>query len=247
MSGAEKDAPEKSVQDFLQRWSRRKLGSAEAEDAAASASRAEEPPQTGESQLTVPPPAEARAESPAEFDLASLPPIDSIDAATDIRAFLAPGVPVELTRAALRRAWNSDPAIRDFIGIAENQWDFTNPDAVPGFGSLECTEEVRAMVSRLFGDAPETTGTSEPPECAQEKESMGTQQTRRAPSPLAGEGRGRGSGGDLQASTDVSRLATPTPNPSPQGGGEVHAAPQNAQGTEQRQPAQRKHGAALPK
>ena len=28
-----------------------------------------------------------------EFDLASLPPIESITAATDIRAFLAPGVP----------------------------------------------------------------------------------------------------------------------------------------------------------
>jgi hypothetical protein len=32
-----------------------------------------------------------------------------------------------MTVAALRRAWVSDPVIRDFIGIAENQWDFTNP------------------------------------------------------------------------------------------------------------------------
>ena len=38
---------------------------------------------------------------------------NSITAATDIRAFLAPGVPAELTRAALRRAWTADPAIRD--------------------------------------------------------------------------------------------------------------------------------------
>ena len=69
------------------------------------------------------------------FDLASLPPIDSIGANTDIAAFLRPGVPMELTRAALRRAWTSDPAIRDFVGLVENGWDFNNPDAVSGFGA----------------------------------------------------------------------------------------------------------------
>ena len=69
--------------------------------------------------------------------------------------FFAPGVPAELTRAALRRAWVTDPAIRDFIGIAENQWDFTKPDGVPGFGSLELTPELRRMVAQLVGDAPE--------------------------------------------------------------------------------------------
>ena len=45
-------------------------------------------------------------------------------------------MPAELTRAALRQAWASDPAIRDFIGIAENQWDFNDPEAMPGFGLL---------------------------------------------------------------------------------------------------------------
>ena len=45
------------------------------------------------------------------FDLARLPPIESIAADTDIRAFLAPGVPPELARAALRRAWAADPKI----------------------------------------------------------------------------------------------------------------------------------------
>ena len=44
--------------------------------------------------------------------------IESITADTDIRAFLAPGVPVQLTRAALRRVWETDPAIRDFVGLA---------------------------------------------------------------------------------------------------------------------------------
>jgi TorA maturation chaperone TorD len=72
----------------------------------------------------------------ATFDLASLPPLQSIIAGTDIRSFLGPGVPAELTKAALRRAWVTDPAIRDFIGIAENQWDFNDPTAMPGFGPL---------------------------------------------------------------------------------------------------------------
>ena len=66
-----------------------------------------------------------------EFDLSKLPSLESITSATDIRAFLAPGVPQELSRAALRRAWAADPAIRDFVGLAENAWDFTDPNAMP--------------------------------------------------------------------------------------------------------------------
>src|SRR5690348_13075829 len=69
-------------------------------------------------------------------DPVSLPAVESIDAAADVRAFLAPGVPAELTRAALRRAWSADPAIRDFIGLSENSWDFNVPGAMGGFGSL---------------------------------------------------------------------------------------------------------------
>src|SRR6266581_1796980 len=64
------------------------------------------------------------------FDPASLPLLQSITAGTDIRSFLASNVPLELTKAALRRTWVTDPAIRDFIGIAENQWDFNDPTAM---------------------------------------------------------------------------------------------------------------------
>jgi len=80
------------------------------------------------------------------FDLASLPSINEITARTDISMFLRSGVPAELTLAALRRAWVSDPVIRDFIGIAENQWDFTNPATIPGFGPVQ---EAAASLSRL--------------------------------------------------------------------------------------------------
>ena len=50
-------------------------------------------------------------------------------------------MPPELARSALRRAWVSDPVIRNFIGIAENQWDFNDPAALPGFGPLQDTED----------------------------------------------------------------------------------------------------------
>ena len=69
---------------------------------------------------------------------------------TDVTAFLQQGVPAELTRAALRRVWTADPAIRDFVGLAENAWDFTDPAAMPGFGPLEATDEVRRMVAQVI-------------------------------------------------------------------------------------------------
>jgi hypothetical protein len=87
------------------------------------------------------------------IDLSKLPPIESITATTDIRAFLAPGVPLELSRAALRRAWVVDPNIRTFIGIAENQWDFTAPESIPGFGSLAAVDDVRKLLADVFGES----------------------------------------------------------------------------------------------
>jgi hypothetical protein len=82
----------------------------------------------------------ADAPSPAAFDPASLPPIESIVADTDIKQFLHERVPAELTRAALRSAWTADPAIRDFVGIAENQWNFNDHACIPGFGPLEAAD-----------------------------------------------------------------------------------------------------------
>jgi hypothetical protein len=34
------------------------------------------------------------------------------------------------------RALLADPAIRNFVGMAENSWDFNAPDSIPGFGSM---------------------------------------------------------------------------------------------------------------
>ena len=88
------------------------------------------------------------------FDLTQLPSIDSIGANTDVTAFLRPGVPSELTRAALRRAWSSDPAIRDFIGLVENGWDFNDPSAMSGFGPIS-PEEVARLTAQIISALPE--------------------------------------------------------------------------------------------
>ena len=90
--------------------------------------------------------------SPPAFDPASLPPIESIVADSDIRLFLEAGVPAELTRAALRSAWAADPAIRDFIGIAESQWDFNDPAAIPGFGPLGAADYARDLVTQALAN-----------------------------------------------------------------------------------------------
>ena len=92
---------------------------------------------------------QAGPEKNEPFDPASLPSIDATTADTDIIAFLQSGVPAELTRAALRRAWTSDPAIRDFIGVAENQWDFNDPNGAPGFGPLGTIQGQVAFLSQV--------------------------------------------------------------------------------------------------
>jgi hypothetical protein len=130
---------------FLARWSRRKRGAAAYVAQDAKAGRGEEadiPPST----LGAPP----AAKPPGSFDPESLPPIDSIGVGSDISAFLKAGVPSDVTRAALRRAWSADPAIRDFIGLSENSWDFNAPGGVPGFGALS-TDEARRLLERLIG------------------------------------------------------------------------------------------------
>lgn len=142
-------------EDFLSRWSRRKRAAAEPalppEEATAVPAAS---PVSGEASATSTETGEAVEKgAKEEFDLASLPPIDSIVAGTDISAFLKRGVPLDLTRAALRRAWSTDPAIRDFIGLAENAWDFNDPNAMPGFGPLDQSpEEVRQMLAQVMGD-----------------------------------------------------------------------------------------------
>ena len=154
---------------FLARWSRRKHAAAEMAEAAFPAMPASGRP---EASVEGGEPAEGtvgieglhgKDAAPAarhpdgvvpSFDLKNLPAIEQIAADTDIRAFLAPGVPPELARAALRRAWAADPKIRDFVGLADYDWDFNAPGSMAGFGPLEMTEELRQVAARIIGQSP---------------------------------------------------------------------------------------------
>src|SRR5262245_35989467 len=111
-------------ENFLSRWARRKTAAIQDQDSGeapptnpASGLQADET--TGPTEQNSTPPAPQAEQREPEFDLSTLPPLESITSGTDITAFLRTGVPAELTRAALRRAWAADPAIRDFIGLSE--------------------------------------------------------------------------------------------------------------------------------
>jgi hypothetical protein len=161
-------------ENFLSRWSRRKLeveadGQPRADEAVGEPkpNPSARPRESGDPEPQKETPAAAALDSrlrgnersegiddktePA-FDITTLPSLESIGAETDIRVFLQKGVPADLTRAALRRAWTADPAIRDFIEMAENQWDFATGKDLPGFGPLQATDDVRKMVAEIFGE-----------------------------------------------------------------------------------------------
>ncbi len=152
-------------ENFLQRWSRRKLAP---ESPASPGPPAEQEAADDESTLSAPAQDTAAAgDENQPFDPASLPSIDSIDANSDVTAFLRPGVPPDLARAALRKVWTSDPTIRDFVGLVENGWDFNNPDAMSGFGPISA-EEVARLASHVIAELPEV-----PPAEAAQKELAG--------------------------------------------------------------------------
>ena len=138
--------------NFISRWSRVKLEARSRreqetglrESARRSSAVATNPANEDET-------AGAETAATPTFDPTRLPSIDSITDGTDIRGFLQSGVPAKLTEAALRRAWLSDPAIRDFVGIAENQWDFTNPTTIPGFGPLQEVNGKLSLIAQAAG------------------------------------------------------------------------------------------------
>jgi hypothetical protein len=130
----------------LARWSRRKRG--------ADPKTRDQPKADGAAGIAASE-ASAAAFLPDEaqplFDPTSLPSIESIEAGSDVRAFLASGVPADLTRAALRRAWSVDGRIRDFVGLSENSWDFNAPGDVPGFGAVKA-EDLHRLLVQVMGE-----------------------------------------------------------------------------------------------
>jgi Protein of unknown function (DUF3306) len=246
-------------ENFIARWSRRKRAAVHdvaeatptaAPDAAAEDARAPDA-QRGDNDAA--PARSSPGETPAAgFDLTKLPPIESITAESDIRAFLAPGVPPELTRAALRRAWAADPWIRNFVGLADYDWDFNTPGAMAGFGSLEMTDELRREVARMVGrslageegDKPAPTPTAMRAEQTSAETSAESVSTTAA-TPTQ---RAQGNRGSSQAEPETSGQAQHNSAPELQCSKTESAAQHSPETSENHQLiVKRPHGSALPK
>jgi hypothetical protein len=215
--------------NFLSRWSRRKR------ENDAGNSRADKTDAQADDR-TAPSPGPTRQAAPADdaghppaFDVASLPPIESIGAGTDISAFMQTGVPAALRHAALRRAWTADPAIKDFVELNENFWDNVGPDGIiPGFGELDPGLDVKRMVEELFGET-----TPDKPGAEQHDSATAVVQ----------------SGENLESSDDCSKTASSTPQQSAPQQMENGAPQKKVAQTAQESPVQkmtRRHGGALP-
>ena len=155
---------------FLSRWARRKREVRLGE-------RTEAPPADtqGVEAGAVPgdePVVPEGAPTEAEIDvLAELPSLADLTAETDLLPFLRAGVPAALRNAALRKMWSVDPAIRDFVSEArEYAYDWNTPGGVPGMGPLLPSDDVKAMLGRLFRDPAEAKPEPESPEEAPEPE-----------------------------------------------------------------------------
>jgi len=206
---------------FLNRWSRRKQDPADKDTAAAAEVAPAAKPE---------PPADAAV----EFDVAKLPPLDSITATSDLAPFLQAGVPSALRHAALRRAWSADPAIRDFIGLNENFWDAAGIDAAPGFGALDPGLDVQTLIANMFGEskpAPERAAAEQPAE----------QQT------TADEGTGAADAARESSNDDMQdRNIAPPNNPAFALQAGQNAAP-DGDVAHEKQRARRRHGSAVPR
>ncbi|WP_404383783.1 DUF3306 domain-containing protein [Caenispirillum salinarum] len=140
-----------SSKGFLARWSRLKTEHDGPLPAQPHANPAEAPPHE-------------QADDDAPFDPETLPPLELLDRDSDYSAFLHRKVPEALRRAALRKAWTSDPAITGYKPLVEYDWDCN----APGYAALRPGESenavkaVKAMFAHLQRE-PEGQETSDSP------------------------------------------------------------------------------------
>jgi hypothetical protein len=147
---------------FLSRWSRRKRGVALEADAAP-----EGPPQSAEpaplpTQGAQPPetaeagPPATETQTQAIEDFIEPPSLDIIDKDFDLAHWMKQNVPDSWKLAALRRTWETDPFIHGYLNPARDYaLDWNTPGGAPGYGPLTESDDVKAMVARIFGDLPQ--------------------------------------------------------------------------------------------
>ncbi|RWP42440.1 MAG: DUF3306 domain-containing protein [Mesorhizobium sp.] len=181
---------------------------------------------------------EPEAAEPAE----PLPRVEDLTAQSDLSAFLRKGVPKMLKRAALRKMWSLDPAIRDHVGPSEYAWDFNKPGSMAGFGPLRASSEpVVDFLSTMSGANPADPARAAAASQAPEKPPATT-------AVLADE--------DVNASPDGSEAVTPdssiepaTPQPPAADVAGTAIDRDEAAGAAESSPInrQRRHGGAVPR
>ncbi|MBX9925644.1 MAG: DUF3306 domain-containing protein [Hyphomicrobiaceae bacterium] len=140
---------------FIERWSRRKreqLKPAPGRSALEPSSGSADPVAGGTAAPTV---------TAADPD-APLPSVDDLTETSDLTAFLEKRVPEELRRLAMRKMWALDPQIRDFIEMAENQYDWNTPGGVPGYGDLNPGTDIETLLAQAIGSGPKEPLSVEP-------------------------------------------------------------------------------------
>lgn len=129
---------------FLGRWSRRKRAAAGQTTPPA----VPEPVAKAASEPALPPEPEPEPVEPPSLDL--------IDKDFDLAHWLKQNVPESWKRAALRRAWESDPAISGYLDPARDYaLDWNTPGGAPGYGPLSPSDNVEEMIANIFGKQPE--------------------------------------------------------------------------------------------
>lgn len=151
------DGQDSSGENFLARWARRK---AAAPPHAQTREVEAEKTLNQEALAEILSPGEEVADATGEEAL-PLPRLEDILPESSVAEFLRRGIPEALKRAALRKAWTLDPAIRDFIEVAENQYDFNNPASIPGFGELPSTTDMAALLKQATGMLDQPDGAAE--------------------------------------------------------------------------------------
>ncbi len=135
--------PTQENEPFLSRWARRKRD-------ASTGIEVDAPEGVAQDETAIDgggtPQTEVRADDEDTINLDDLPRVEDLDESSDVRAFLDRRVPAALRNAALARMWTLDPTIRDFIEVAENQWNWNVPGGAPYYeeiaGNIEIAERI---------------------------------------------------------------------------------------------------------
>lgn len=141
--------------NFISRWSRRKLEARERSSPADEAAKGEtEAPVSSGEALT----REQGKGEPELIDASEFEDIDfdKLDYNADYTRFMRKGVPEVIQRRALRALWNSDPVLANLDGLNDYDEDFT--DAALAVDALKSAYQAgRGYLSDEKKEAPEST------------------------------------------------------------------------------------------